>query len=347
MTRQVGGSRRASRRPGAVILQSVGCLTLIAGWPSPGRAADPVPAVAAEACAAPRDARRALIGAALAGGYGIQYWGDGFDPEHLAAQPHGLLILELTRQGAAPGLPERRFGPADVDLIRQGGARPVLGYLNLSETEPYRDYALTDGAATARWQGGTSAAGEPLAAYWDHAWREIMLRRVDALMATGVDGIFLDDPMHYYTHAAGLAGPAAAGGPAGFPGFAAAMMDLVIAIADRARSRSCTALVVVNNAVFIGRDAGPAQAASFARYRDAVDAILIENALGAAGHADTLTALQEDFAAAGVAVLTVDVAAGDAARRIALTARAMGFAPYVIDEDSFSRLYPPVPRDPG
>ena len=244
-------------------------------------------------------------------------------------------------------MPERRFSPADVTQIRQGGARPVLGYLNLSETEAYRDYALVDGAATARWQSGTSVAGEPLAAYWDRDWQEIMLRRVDALMATGVDGIFLDDPMHYYTHAAGLVSSAATDGPAGFPGFATAMMDLVIAIADRTRSRSCTALVIVNNAVFIGRDAGPAHVATFTRYRDTIDAILIENALGPAGHADTLTALQEDFAGAGVAVLTVDVADGDPAQRIALTARAMGYAPYVIDEDSFSRLYPPVPRDPG
>jgi uncharacterized protein (TIGR01370 family) len=290
----------------------------------------------------------------------------------LALQPHGLLIIEVAKLGALYTETGREefFTSDEIALISHDGERPVLGYLNVSEIETHRDYwvdfsMLSDepagAAALPEWFGPQTGHDEHLAAYWTSAWRDVLLERVDRLMASGVNGVFLDDVLHYYTHATdeNLRWPDSGrpDGPQDAPSLALAMMDLVIVLAERVRAWDCNAFVIVNNGVFIGRDANEAVKNGgakpvFEAFLAAVDGILVENALSPATHPDTRAAMEEDFLAAGLKVLTIDQLsqygdghAADLRRRLAHEARSAGFIPYLIEDAGFNRLWAPiVPR---
>ncbi|CAM3403449.1 endo alpha-1,4 polygalactosaminidase [Paracoccus nototheniae] len=309
--------------------------------------------------------RAARLMPALQQGYGVQYWGEGYDATTLAAQPHGLLIVEVTKTGApyTETGQELFFTPEEITAIRHDGSRPTLGYLNVSEIETYRDYWIDQIGTTApgtlpEWYGPTAGHGDHLAAYWTQGWRDILLNRVDRLMQTGVDGLFLDDVLHYYSHALDetLIWPEGQrpDGPTGAPALAQGMMALVRTVADRARLWNCDAFIVVNNGVFIGRDAagatpGPAERAGFGAYLDAIDAVMVENVSAPTTHIHTIEALQQDFRDHGVAVLSLDVetqfpeqTTDDLRAKITDKARQAGFYPYVSADAVFNRLTPPI-----
>lgn len=317
------------------------------------------PATALASCAGPAPRTEALA-RALTRGFGVQYWGDGYSAADLAKAPHGLLIVEASKVGAlhtADGR-EQLFTKDEVTLMRRGGTRPVIAYLNVAEIETYRDYWVQSQSTGPRnWFGPRTADAERLATYWTPEWEAILLERVDRLMALGFDGLFLDDVLHYYSFGAGtgLEWPEATpmDSPQTAPVYARAMMALVQKISARAKAASCGAMIVVNNGAYIGRDAGPdgdgsLQQAGFSSYLESIDAILMENIFGSATEAQTVKALQEDYQNQGVKVLSLDYTSHlhdvgtvrrhyDIARRAAM----VGFIPYVAENAAFDRLYPP------
>jgi uncharacterized protein (TIGR01370 family) len=356
---------------------SSGAAVPVAGATAEGAAAEstPVlPAPAARPCAPSADRYRAMrLHRALADGFGVQYWGERYTAEELAEQPHGLLIIEGAKVGAPYSESGREvfFTPDEIAAISRGGERPVLGYLNAGEIEHYRDYWIerTEGsagevAASPGWFGPHTGHGEHLAAYWAPEWQDVLIARVDRLMALGVDGLFLDDVLHYYSHAThkNLRWPDSgrAEGPQDASGLAKAMMELVIAVAERVRDWDCGALVIVNNGVFIGRDADEAADGDGARpvfeaYLAAIDAILVENALSPSAHPDTRAALDEDYRESGLTVLTLDVLSrfggedlAQLRQRMAEEAREAGFYPYLVEDSAFNRLWAPIapPKQP-
>lgn len=312
--------------------------------------------------------RAARLAESLRDGFAVQYWGTTYDAETLSRQPHGLLILEVTRIGAPYSDTGREvfFTPEEIARINRGGARPALGYLNVTEIEHYRDYWIDQmGAIDApppavlpEWYGPMTVHDEHLSTFWTDAWHDILLDRTDRLMQTGIDGLFLDDVLHYYSHAMDktLRWPEGKGpdGPADAPAMAREMMRLVGLVAERARQWNCDAFVVVNNGVFIGRDAqgaspDPEGKAAFARYLEGIDAIMVENVSAPDTHAHTTEALQEDYRSHGVAVLSLDIATQfpgqepDAVRAlIAEKATQTGFYPYVTADNVFNQVYPPM-----
>ncbi|MFC3630823.1 hypothetical protein ACFOM8_15365 [Paracoccus angustae] len=311
--------------------------------------------------------RAARLAASLQDGFAVQYWGTTYDADTLSRQPHGLLILEITRIGAPYSDTGREvfFTPEEIAKINKNGARPVLGYLNVTEIEHYRDYWIDQmggidvppPAVLPDWYGPTTVHKEHLSTYWTDAWHKILLERTDRLMQTGIDGLFLDDVLHYYSHAMDktLAWPEGKtpDGPADAPGMAREMMRLVGLIADRARQWNCDAYVVVNNGVFIGRDAmgggDPQGKAAFSDYLEAIDAIMVENVSAPTTHVHTTEALQEDFRRNGVSVLSLDIATQfpdhkpEALRDlIAEKATQAGFYPYVAADNVFNQVYPPI-----
>lgn len=305
---------------------------------------------------------------ALSHGFGVQYWGEDYSADGLAAQPHGLLIIEITKVGAPYSDSEREilFDADEIALISKGGTRPVIGYLNVGEIESYRDYWIDilnngDGnrpAVLPPWYGPTHGNGDHLAAFWVPEWKDLMLAHVDRLMATGVDGLFLDDVLQYYSYVADPSlvwpdqGTQAGMGHASY--LARAMMDLVVAIGDRMRTWNCDAYLIVNNAIFIGRDAAGAPdqdsgRPKFDAYLASIDAIMIENMLGSAEQVNARQAVTEDFLESGLQVLALDVLSRHSlkdvdALRLQLNreSTAAGFVPYFADDDGFSRLWAPV-----
>ncbi|MGO4914810.1 endo alpha-1,4 polygalactosaminidase [Pseudogemmobacter sp. W21_MBD1_M6] len=309
-------------------------------------------------CATPT--RGGALTRALARGFGVQYWGDGYSAADLAKAPHGLLIVEASKVGAlhtADGR-EQLFTKDEVAMISRDGTRPVIAYLNVAEIEDYRDYWVNSQSTDPRnWFGPRTAHDERLATYWTPEWEAILLERVDRLMALGFNGLFLDDVLHYYSFGTGTGLDWPDGmpvdGPQSAPGHARAMMALVQKISARAKESPCGAIIVVNNGAYIGRDAGPdsddkAAQARFASYLGSIDAILMENIFGSATEAQTVQALQEDYQHRGVKVLSLDYTShfqdeGTARLQDDITARAakVGFVPYVAQNEAFDRLYPP------
>ena len=317
--------------------------------------------------------RRTRLRHALGSGFGVQYWGETFTADHLAAAPHGALIIELAKIGASASGNSREvfFSAEEIRRIGHDGRRPVLGYLNMAKVEPYRDYWVealasakghdTLGQGDTTWIGPSIGKDGTLARFWTTEWEAILVNRVDRLLSQGVDGLFLDDVLQYYAYysdvSEGRPGFAVSGGPVSAVDFAHAMMKLVIAVASRARQHDCGALIVVNSGVYIGRDAGEDPPGTlrhdtFDRYRSAIDGILIESVFASGGDAAAITVLHEEFASNGMPVLTIDFA--DAATevpstevRVAIGKRAIseGFVPFVADDATFSRLYPPIWAD--
>ena len=304
---------------------------------------------------------RKRLSAALQAGFGVQYWGQEYSAATLAQAPHGLLVIEAAKVGAHHTVDgtELFFSPEEISLINHGGKRPVIGYLNVAEIEEYRLYhARSAGEEARRWMGPKSVGGEQLAAYWRPEWRDILFERVDTLMALGLDGLFLDDVLHYYTHAVGetVVSPDydGADAPQGAPANARAMMALVEELAARARETRCDAVIVVNNGAFIGRDAGPEPAGTegagaFDHYLAATSAILAESVFDTNNRQPTIDALTEDFLDRGVQVMSIDFRthftgkSGDSYRElVARRADQAGFVAYVADDEVFDRLYRPI-----
>lgn len=315
--------------------------------------------------------RRARLARALNSGFGVQYWGEAFTADRLAAAPHGAFIIETAKIGANAVGKSREvfFSAEEIRQIGHDGRRPVLGYLNLAKVEPYRDYwvdavASTTGHDTlvqgdAPWIGPSLGKDGTLAQFWTPEWEAILVDRVDRLLSQGVDGLFLDDVLQYYAYytavLAGRPGFAVSGGPATAVDFAQAMMKLVLTIASRARLQDCGALIVVNNGAHIGGDAGEDPPNSqrrdtFDRYRAVLDGILIESVFASGGNATAISVLQDEYASEGIPVLTIEFAdatknvpSAESISIIARRAASEGFALYVADDATFSHLVPPIP----
>lgn len=293
------------------------------------------------ACGVSQNDRSLKLEDALQQGYGVQYWGPEFNADTLNGTSHGLLIVEAAKVGAldTPDGKERFFSPAEMQAIGQGGTRPVLVYLNLTEVEPWRDYWPSD-ETIPNWVGPVTAHGDKLAAFWRPEWRDILHDRVERLLATGADGLFLDDALNYFV--AGSLDSGASDKPSSIETSAEVMLNLVNEIASKAREIRCDALVVVNNGVFIGRDAPVSAHDDFDAYRDAIDGIMIEDGFGGADHPDLHAALKQDFLDRGVSVLSLDFASDAEAQMLAQKARDRGYAPYIVPDGSFSYLAPPA-----
>lgn len=312
--------------------------------------------------------RRERLVRALAAGFGVQYWGETFTADNLAAAPHGVFIIEIAKAGADASYKSREvlFSADEIQRIGRNGLRPVLGYLNLAKIEPYRDYwvdalALMPGRDTmiqgdTPWIGRSLGRDGTLARFWTQDWEDILIDRVGKLMQQGIDGLFLDDVLQYFAYYSingeGRSSNAAAGDPVSAGEFARAMMKLVGAVAAAARQHDCKSFIVINNGVFIKGDAGvdptPSSPGAIEQYLSAIDGILIESVFAGGGDDAAISILHQEFASAGVPVLTVDfadvanVSKSETRTEIGRRALSEGFIPYVADDATFNRLYPPI-----
>jgi uncharacterized protein (TIGR01370 family) len=302
--------------------------------------------------------------ARLSDGFGIQYWGDLYTARELAAAPHGMLVVEAARASGAAS-PDRReswFSAEDVAHMRRGGQRPVLAYLNVSNIETYRDYwleAIGQGGTLPIWYAGDTADGQKLAAFWTDEWQRIVAARLDRMLTLGFDGVMLDDVLQYHSWAVGnvrrRVDVVFPGEPTGASGYARAMITLVRKLRSRADVRRCGTAIVVNNGVFIGRDADPDEGAdpwaTFKAYREAIDGIMIESVM-AARQEVALQALEEDYVRFGVPVLGVEflsffpnLSRAEVAAEITARTDRLGFSPYLAPDPLFNRLEPPLRRN--
>jgi hypothetical protein len=174
----------------------------------------------------------------------------------------------------------------------------------------------------------------------------------------------LDDVLHYYTwggHAqlGSLQGGDRTKMPGNMSEFARDMMALVLQVGMYARNEAPLArpdfALIVNGGAYIGWDAASqtdapeVRAPLFDRYIDALDAIAMESALGTSPDCATVKALQQNYSAMDVIVLSIDfhsrhplVPIDQFRAHIARLANSFGFLPYVAADELFNRLDPPI-----
>lgn len=146
------------------------------------------------------------------------------DLEQAAASPFDLLVTDVSLHGDE----ESRLPADQVKKLQSkpdGSRRLVLAYLSIGEAEDYRGYWKSE------WKPGDPAwltpvnpewAGNYPVRFWDPEWQTLIFTEVDRIVAAGFDGVYLDRVDAYEL----------------FPEQKDAMVDFVLAIAQRARAKA-------------------------------------------------------------------------------------------------------------
>lgn len=263
----------------------------------------------------------------------VRSWGyqlQQVDPAAVAATPYDLMVIDYSRDGTAAGA----FEPAKVAQMQRkpdGQRRIVLAYLSIGEAEDYRFYWQRDWiAAPPAWLGPENPdwPGNYAVRYWDAAWQDLILGApgayLDAILANGFDGVYLDRIDAFDTPALGLSRQQRT----------QRMSDFVVRIASYARQHRPGFIVVGQNGEELLDDPD---------YASTIDAVAKEDLLfGLAGdgtingNAELRASLRplQRFQASGKPVLLVEYL--DAPQSIALArqkAAALGAPLFIGDRE--------------
>jgi cysteinyl-tRNA synthetase len=120
------------------------------------------------------------------------YWLDNPDLRQLGASPFDLLVIDSSADGSAA----RAFTAQQIAALRRTEPqRRVVAYLSIGQAESYRGYwqrGWHPGAPD--WLGAQDSAwpGNYWVEYWQPAWQALIYRYLDAIIAAGFDGVYLD-----------------------------------------------------------------------------------------------------------------------------------------------------------
>lgn len=117
---------------------------------------------------------------------------DGERAGEIGAFDADLVVIEhADYSGAAP----RPYSAAELNVMRGGEDRLLVSYLSIGEAEDYRSYWKPQwdrklpgfiAGANPEWPDNYKVR------YWSKAWQEIVFDQVDAIVAQGFDGLYLD-----------------------------------------------------------------------------------------------------------------------------------------------------------
>jgi cysteinyl-tRNA synthetase, unknown class len=149
----------------------------------------PAPCVQCPASAPDRDETMGRSAPALAPS-AVKSWHyqlQNIDPGAIAASPADMAVIDYRGE-------ERPFTKDEVDAMRHkpdGSRRIVLAYMSIGEAESYRWYwPLRSRAWLGRedpeWPGNYNVR------FWHPDWQAIVFQYVDAIIAAGFDGVYLD-----------------------------------------------------------------------------------------------------------------------------------------------------------
>jgi cysteinyl-tRNA synthetase len=120
------------------------------------------------------------------------YWLDNPDLKQLGASPFDLLVIDSSADGSAA----RAFTAQQIAALRRTAPqRRVVAYLSIGQAESYRGYwqhGWRPGSPD--WLGAQDSAwpGNYWVQYWQPAWQALIYRYLDAIIAAGFDGVYLD-----------------------------------------------------------------------------------------------------------------------------------------------------------
>lgn len=259
------------------------------------------------------------------------YWLDNPDLKQLSASPFDLLVIDSSADGSAA----HAFTAQQIAALRRTNPqRRVIAYLSIGQAESYRGYWQRGWRpGSPDWLGAQDSAwpGNYWVRYWRPAWQALIYRYLDAIIAAGFDGVYLDRVDAYQESYAG--------------GHEEDMVQFVANLARYARARSPLGEdfgIIVQNAEELagGHPDYVRLVTGIAREEVYVRATDVPTSQAARAQAESYLDL---FLQSGRLVLTVDYASRPelicSAYRLA---RAKGYVPYVTDV-SLDRLR----ADPG
>ncbi|MEU4546386.1 endo alpha-1,4 polygalactosaminidase [Nonomuraea dietziae] len=267
-------------------------------------------ALALPACAAPSAGSASREAEPLTGVRSFTYVLTGYPGGRLdavAAAPHELAIVDLSRDATAPGY----FTAAEIAEVRKSGKR-VLAYFEIGSVEEFRSEFATL-PADLRLNVWPDWPDEHFVRYWDPRWWELVVRpRLEQAMRAGFDGVYLDTPLAYEEiDLARVPGESRRS-------LSRKMADLIVRISAHAKASRPGFLVIPQNSPELRHHAG---------YTEAIDGIGMEELFFRATDLPCAREwcgenLSEAAAlrAAGKAVLATDYATTAAHRRTACEA---------------------------
>jgi cysteinyl-tRNA synthetase len=120
------------------------------------------------------------------------YWLDNPNLKQLAASPFDLLVIDYSADGSAA----QAFSAQQVRALRAAHPlRRVVAYLSIGQAESYRGYWQRSWRPSSpAWLGQQDPdwPGNYWVKYWDSAWQQVIYHYLDAIIAAGFDGIYLD-----------------------------------------------------------------------------------------------------------------------------------------------------------
>jgi cysteinyl-tRNA synthetase len=190
------------------------------------------------------------LSAATSWGYQLQ----NVDPDALASARYDLFVIDYSRDGS-------QDGALTADDLRKlktkpdGSRRIVLSYFSIGEAEKYRYYwkwiwGWSFRLLAPAWVGPQNRewGGNYGVRYWDADWQQIIFTGddsyLDRIMRAGFDGVYLDKVDEYVDMQKEK------------PDARALMIELVKAIAARARASKPGFFIVPQNAEALLTDAG-------------------------------------------------------------------------------------------
>lgn len=162
------------------------------------------------------------------------------DPSSIVKSGFQLVVIDYSRDGSEEGAYSRE----EIDLLKSSGIIPIA-YLSIGEAEDYRFYWREEwfhdppawlGRENPEWEGNYAVK------YWEEEWKRILRAYVDRIVERGFCGLYLDkvDEFEYWSDPE-------SGEREVLPEVDAArrMIDLIIEVAEYARSEAGQAFLVI------------------------------------------------------------------------------------------------------
>jgi cysteinyl-tRNA synthetase len=187
---------------------------------------------------------------------GVESWGyqlQHVNLDELAVSDFDLLVIDYADDTGEP------FTADQIERLQASG-KIVLSYFSIGEAEIYRPYwnpawvtggdcdaPLSDDAPGWLEEANPDWCGNYPVQYWDVEWQAIIMGYLDAILAAGFDGVYLDKVDSFYA----WTGEEDLGSSFAYSNAAVDMAALVEAIAARGRAADPHFLVVPQNAAEI------------------------------------------------------------------------------------------------
>jgi cysteinyl-tRNA synthetase, unknown class len=212
---------------------------------------------------------------------------------------------------------------ATVERLKRkpgGGRRVVIGYLSIGEAESWRGYWTSccaggrqPGWLTYKTQGWK---GNYAVRYWDPAWKAIISQRLQALIAAGFDGVYLDRADTWETMRGQNSNSRGA------------MIQLIKEVAAEARGRKADFAIMVQNAEELLSDGSYVSAIDAIAKEDLFHGIRHDGGRNDRGTVSESARLLTRAKNQGKAIFVIEYLSGATADKVRGEIRALGFIPF-------------------